>query len=244
MKKLITYTISANDKKWKNSLDKNESFTYLNKQVISSLKCGWKPNDIIIATNFNYEFLNVKAFNIEDLFKNQVGCCLSKYIGLNWAIETFNENIWLNDHDNFQIQKFDTKQIDYILNSYYIYCSGKIKKTKNNKQKIQWSDLSIFFSPKCKNYINNFIDKYKNLNTSKGAGFKAAEFFFKHIESKILMENYYKYPYRFNVASDNLDAWRSRIYKFEKNKILPFCIHGKLDNLAFKNASEYLNVCI
>lgn len=244
MKKLISYTLSLKEEKWKHSLNEETATYYLNKQISSSLKCGWNRNDIIIATNFDFEFLNVKAFNIENEFKNQTGSCLSKYIALEWAIKNFNENIWLNDHDNFQFKSFDIESINKILNNYYIYCSGKKKKVKHNKYKIQWSDLSIFFSPKCKDSISKFISNYRNLNLSKGAGFKAAKFFFKEIPENILMKNYYKYPYRFNIASNNQDAWKSRISKFEKNNIAPICIHGKIETLAFKNASEYLSIDI
>lgn len=244
MKKLISYTLSSGHEKWKNSLEKEQAIFYLNKQVSSSLKCGWAKNDIIIATNFNYELFNIKSFNIEGEFKNQVGCCLSKYIALDWAIERFGENLWVNDHDNFQFQTFETKYIDKILEKYDIYCSGQIKKIKPERNKIEWSDLSIFFSPRCGAHLKEFLNINKNLNLSKGSGFKAAKFFLNKIPNKVLMVNYYKYPYRFNIASENQEAWKSRISKFEKNKIKPFCIHGKIETSGFKNACDYLGVDI
>lgn len=237
MKKLISYTLSNGSEKWKNSLQKEQAIFYLKKQVSCSLRCGWKKNDIIIATNFDHEFFDIKTFNIQGEFKNQVGCCLSKYIALNWAIETFGENLWVNDHDNFQFQSFDTQCIDKILEKYDIYCSGKIKKLK-----AEWSDLSIFFSPRCSEFLKDFLNINKNLNLSKGSGFKAAKFFLKKIPNKILMENYYKYPYRFNTSSKNPDAWKLRISKFENNNIKPFCIHGKIEATGFRNACDYLGI--
>ena len=48
---------------WSNT----QSLTYIKAQIDNSLAFGWKPEDIIIATNFEFEYNGVKTV----IFENQ-----------------------------------------------------------------------------------------------------------------------------------------------------------------------------
>ncbi len=80
--------------------------TYIKAQVENSLEVGWSPKDIIVLTNFDFEFMGVKArrmsfiypslfcskiFAVYDLFKND-------YV---------NEELWVHDLDAWQNSWFD-----------------------------------------------------------------------------------------------------------------------------------------
>ena len=36
-------------------------------QIDNSLDCGWDPKDIIIATNFNFEYRGVKTYTMDEI---------------------------------------------------------------------------------------------------------------------------------------------------------------------------------
>jgi len=77
-------------------------------QIDNSIECGWSANDIIIATNFEFEYKNVKAYVLDEI------CTYSQFFHKQYAtLELMKkgvfegQNIWYHDLDAFQLEQFD-----------------------------------------------------------------------------------------------------------------------------------------
>ena len=86
--------------------EKTENF--LRAQIDNSLDFGWKPNDIIIATNFDFEYRGVKTYIMDEI------CDYSQYFHKQYALLECmkkgmfgNKNIWYHDLDAFQVNNFE-----------------------------------------------------------------------------------------------------------------------------------------
>jgi len=77
----------------------------LKAQIENSLQVGWKPEDMIVITNFDYEFMGVKACNT---VLNDTCLTGSKMFGLQWAMDSglVNGAIWAHDLDAWQSAPF------------------------------------------------------------------------------------------------------------------------------------------
>jgi len=82
-------------------------------QIDNSLECGWDPKDIIIATNFDFEYKKVKTYVLDEI------CDYSQFFHKQYAtlemmrkgiFEDF--NIWYHDLDAFQLEPFDFPQFN------------------------------------------------------------------------------------------------------------------------------------
>jgi hypothetical protein len=80
---------------------------YLKAQVDNSLECNWDPKDIIIATNFDFEYKGVKAHILDEV------CDYSHFFHKQYAtLELMRKgvfedaNIWYHDLDAFQLEPF------------------------------------------------------------------------------------------------------------------------------------------
>jgi hypothetical protein len=86
----------------------NELENLVKAQIDNSRRLKWSPKDIILVTNFHYEYRGVKAqiMNTEDF-------CLtgSKMFGIKWVFENLDipddEVIWTHDLDAWQNEKFE-----------------------------------------------------------------------------------------------------------------------------------------
>lgn len=241
MKKLIVYTVSNGQESWKNAINKEEALRYFNAQVDSSIACGWDPSDIILVTNFDYSYNGVSAYNKPELFMHQVGCCISKYIGLKWALETFSENIWVNDHDNFQIQPFDVNEVNQILNKYLVYgCGGMHPLPEISSEEFRWSDQSIFFNPKSLDVVESFVSSQIDLPRDSGSGFLAALYFYERIKDQMKIVHNNQYKFKFNIMNGDLGVWKIRLARLKRHNTTPVVIHGKLNSQDFIDAKTYL----
>jgi hypothetical protein len=77
-------------------------------QIDNSIECGWAPNDIIIATNFHFEYRGVKTHILDEI------CEYSQFFNKQYAtLEMMQkgvfegQNVWYHDLDAFQLTKFD-----------------------------------------------------------------------------------------------------------------------------------------
>lgn len=80
----------------------------LRAQIDNSIDCGWLPKDIIIATNFEFEYRGVKTYVLNEI------CEYSQFFHKQYAtLEMMKrgifegQNIWYHDLDAFQLEKFD-----------------------------------------------------------------------------------------------------------------------------------------
>mgnify|MGYP003120690518 CR=1 FL=1 len=85
---------------------------YLNCQIDNSLRLGWDKNDIILGTNFDFEYKGIKNYELEDV---------CTYSGFNnfWygTLELMNKGIltddfWLHDQDTWAVKNFEFPEFD------------------------------------------------------------------------------------------------------------------------------------
>jgi hypothetical protein len=77
----------------------------LKAQVENSIQVGWKAEDMIVVTNFDYEFMGVKAYNT---ILNKTCLTGSKMFGLQWAFDNglIPDVVWASDLDAWQSVSF------------------------------------------------------------------------------------------------------------------------------------------
>jgi len=105
MKRLMVANVQS-----KGRYSKENIITNLKAQIDNMIELEWNKKDIILVSNFDFEFMGVSANNIE-LNKH----CLtgSKMFALLWIFENLiNDNIiWSQDLDCWQNYKFDPPEI-------------------------------------------------------------------------------------------------------------------------------------
>lgn len=76
----------------------------LKAQIENSLDLGWKPDDIILLTNFDFEFMSVRARNVK---LNDFCLTGSKIFGIKWVYENMDADVvWAHDLDAWQNAEF------------------------------------------------------------------------------------------------------------------------------------------
>lgn len=103
MKNLLIY-INPIDKKFSRE---HEELTKI--QIDNSLELGWKPSDLILVTNFPYEYRDIKSITVgnHSVFDADRS---TKVPALN---ELFQRNLieddlyWFHDHDAFELEKIN-----------------------------------------------------------------------------------------------------------------------------------------
>jgi hypothetical protein len=127
---------------------------YLKAQVENSLHFGWNLADIIIATNFSFEYMGVKNVELKDIcnfsgFNN-------KWYGIRELYQNhFKEDCWLHDYDNWQIS--DIKEFP-TFNGKLAGCTYVFTE--------EWNTASLFFKSNCEdilNYIYDFLKMNENI---------------------------------------------------------------------------------
>lgn len=77
----------------------------LKAQIENSIQAGWKPEDMIVVTNFDYSFMDVVAHNTT---LNDICLTGSKMFGLQWAMNKglIDDVVWTHDLDAWQSVPF------------------------------------------------------------------------------------------------------------------------------------------
>ncbi len=115
--------------------------TYIKAQVENSLEVGWTAKNILLLTNFDFEFMGVKAqrvsfndsgllcsmtFAVHDLFKN----------------DFVNEELWVHDLDAWQNSWFDCPHFKDV---------GICEYSKYNRPR--FNSGSVFYKPEAKDIV-------------------------------------------------------------------------------------------
>lgn len=125
-------------------------------QIDNSLDLGWKREDILLVTNFPYEFNGVKALEVPDNIYCDYWKQMSKinailylfYLGL------INDTFWFHDMEAFQVQPLDfTLTKDLALTDY-----GYMKK---------WQTGILFFNQNSRDTIQLIHDRAYELQTDE-----------------------------------------------------------------------------
>ena len=132
MKNVLIYNIVDDKKRYDNEL----LFNYFRAQVDNSLRFGWKKEDIIIGTNFDFEHNGVKNIKLENI-------CTTNIFNNKWygMLELMNngyidDDFWFHDQDSWQVSKVEFPEfVGEIGGCTYVYtpewntCSMFLKQT-------------------------------------------------------------------------------------------------------------------
>ena len=149
MKNLIVYINPARDFVDSPVLE-GENRTLIKIQIDNSINLGWKKEDILVVTNFDYEYNGVKSLVIEDSNFCDFSPTVSK---INSVICLFekemieNDLYWLHDLDAFQLCGITKEEIFSKLDNSVFGLTDY-----GTSQK--WSTGSIFFTKDSKNIFD------------------------------------------------------------------------------------------
>jgi hypothetical protein len=127
---------------------KNCSFTrletYMKAQIENSLEVGWPPKDIIVLTNFDFEFMGIKARRISFIHS-------SLYSSKTFAVHDLlrndfvNEELWVHDLDAWQNSWFDCPHFkDVGICEYSEY---------RENSRSRFNSGSVFYKPEAKDIV-------------------------------------------------------------------------------------------
>lgn len=129
-------------------------------QIENSLSLGWKKEDIILVTNFPYEYKGIKAIVVEDdAYCSYFPKC-SKW---GTIIKLFEKNLiedtlyWYHDFDAYQMVAIDESEIPAADVSISDYGPGYTR----------WNGGSIFFRKNAEDIfvrVKKVMDSYKTRN--------------------------------------------------------------------------------
>ena len=91
----------------------NKTIRFIKAQIDNSIELKWKVEDIILATNFEFEYRGVKSILLEKT------CSYSQFFNKEYAILELLEkgivkdtNLWYHDLDAFQLEEFEFPKFD------------------------------------------------------------------------------------------------------------------------------------
>ncbi len=166
---------------------------YLKSQIDNSLRLGWDEVDIIIGTNFDFEYRGIKNYQLEDV-------CL--YSGFNnfWygALELMNkgilvEDFWLHDQDTWALRKFDFPNF-----------SGEIAGCEYVKTN-QWNCGSIYFKKTSKFILEYIVDIMKNNPSQKVSSDEEWIAFLRYSPQSEIKDYFTSINNQYNVGCTSFD---------------------------------------
>lgn len=103
MKNVMIYNIV--DTKRRHATD--ELFKLFKMQIDNSLHYGWDANDIIIGTNFEFEYKGISTYQLTDICEFNI--FNNKWYGIHELMYKgiLNDDIWFHDQDNWQVNNIE-----------------------------------------------------------------------------------------------------------------------------------------
>jgi len=131
-------------KSFRDGVWENEAEKLIKIQIENSLEMGWKREDIMLVTNFTYEFMGIKSMVVgdENFYEPKPTC--SKMVTIINLIKSGvigNELHWFHDLDAFQLENLG--EIDLKYNELALTDYGKT--TIHPGRDSRWSTGSLFF---------------------------------------------------------------------------------------------------
>lgn len=128
-------------------------------QIDNSLNLNWKKKDVMLVTNFPYEYKGVKAIVVKDNLYCEFSPTASKIKGL---YNLFEKKIikkgviyWFHDIDAFQLHKISAKEIELKNNETLLPDFGRRPKWSTGSFFFKWGSEDIF------KLVIETIEKYK-----------------------------------------------------------------------------------
>ena len=124
----------------------------LKAQIHNSLDLNWKIEDIILLTNFDYEYMNVKSINAKLNKKCLTG---SKMFGMRYLFDhdMVNDVIWAHDLDAWQNAQFDCPE----------FLDAGIACYSNSK----YNGGSIFWKKSAEDIVDKILDEIEGNSENK-----------------------------------------------------------------------------
>ena len=132
MKNVLIYNRLENNLRYTDKVLLNS----LKAQVDNSLRFGWKRSDIVIGTNFDFEYNGVKNYELKNIcYHNPF---FNKFYGMLELMDSgvLDDDYWFHDQDAWQINKITPPKFDgeiagctYVFTPEWNTCSMFIKKT-------------------------------------------------------------------------------------------------------------------
>jgi len=157
MKNVIVYNQIKTNNHGANRWNDGDLFRYFKAQIDNSLRLGWKREDIILGTNFKFDYNRIESYLLTNI------CEWSGFHNF-WygALELIdkgiiNEEFWLHDHDSWQISPMVFPQFDGdVAGAEYVGTR-------------EWNCGSIYFNKNCKptlQYIVDTLEENKEVKVS------------------------------------------------------------------------------
>lgn len=174
MKNVIIYNQIHTQHHGASRWDNKGLFKYLKAQIDNSLRLGWGINDIIIGSNFDFEYKGIKSHKLTKI------CDWSGFNNF-WygALElvkkgVLNEEFWLHDHDSWQINpmefpkfKGDIAGVEYVGTN-------------------QWNCGSIYFNQNCLDTLEYIVE---TLNVNKDSNVSSDEVIIGYLRFNSLIKD-------------------------------------------------------
>ena len=134
-------------------------------QIENSLGLGWRKEDILLLTNFDYEYMGVKSVVIPDHCYCDFSPTATKIKAI---IHLFSIGIkdffWFHDLDAFQINKISESDVKKEMGNCDIGMTDYGRSSINRGRDLRWSTGTIFFNSKSKDIFSEWweqIESYK-----------------------------------------------------------------------------------
>jgi hypothetical protein len=209
----------------------DENKVYVEIQIENSLNY-WKKEDIMLVTNFPYEYMGVKALVVPDTLFSSVSRCAIKINVICYLLENglINELTWFHDTEAWQLAPLDLKLDKELGLTDYGWSS-------------KWNGGSMFFEPTTldifrlwkkaieerkedderalmyltKNNICEINSRIQRLNITYNLGKRRVDENLMWAEEPIRVAHFH--PYRENLLSKFATLLPTNLYKlmYEKN---------------------------
>tara|TARA_R100000742_G_C4262328_1_gene80134 strand:- start:380 stop:1105 length:726 start_codon:yes stop_codon:yes gene_type:complete len=151
MKNVYIYNVVEDNIRYDNELLLN----YFRAQVDNSLRFGWKKEDIIIGTNFDFEHNGVKNIKLENICTTNI--FNNKWYGMLELMTKgyIDDDFWFHDQDSWQVSKIEFPEfIGEIGGCTYVYTP-------------EWNTCSMFLKQTSVNIVEYIVEFMKiNDNTN------------------------------------------------------------------------------
>ena len=131
----------------------NKSIKYIKAQIDNSLAFGWKVEDIILATNFDFEYRGVKSVYFQNESNYSKFFLKQESILELWEKGILHKNIWYHDIDAFQNDEFGFPKFEGDWGQ----CPYVGKDGKNE----EWNCGVVFYKPEAMDILKNLVEKQR-----------------------------------------------------------------------------------
>tara|TARA_Y100001938_G_scaffold141966_1_gene212516 strand:+ start:3552 stop:4298 length:747 start_codon:yes stop_codon:yes gene_type:complete len=244
MKNVMIYNKIDDKPRWSNE----ELFNSFKAQIDNSLDRGWKKDDIIIGTNFDFEYRGIKNKLLTDVCKENPFC--NKFYGMLELMKNdiLDDDFWFHDqdawqlHDDLNFPEFDGEigGCTYIFTPEWNTCSLFIKKSAINilEYIVEFMKMNLSYLEKVQSDENiiatlrhnrtEISDYLSTINTQYNVGRTKMEHRYKVADKPVFVGGFVP------SIPDSV-----QVFNGEDNEMKVNLIDKKLDRVFRKHFKEY-----